>query len=303
VIDYDGTRWLRLTFAFWGTVLPRILGPVGILTGFCLLLCLFDDFVLRQLGHQVPAMDQLGHTVLGSTIGFLIVFRMNTANQRYWESRSHWGMIVNSCRNLARMGAACAPPADELARLLTAYVVVLKEHLRGTRDWNQVRPLLPGRLFEQVTSAKNPPGVLAGSLSEWVQHRLREGKLDPRMAMEMERLINVVIDQQGGCEKIKKTPLPFVYASLIKQLMFLYLYSLPFVLVNRLEYASPLVVTAVALGMLGIEEAGVEIENPFGSDPNNLPLEKICETIAGDVKEATSEHQASSDIAAWRSIK
>jgi putative membrane protein len=110
------------------------------------------------------------------------------------------------------------------------------------------------------------------------------------MAAEMERQICSLVDQQGGCEKIQKTPLPFVYASLIKQLMFLYLYSLPFVLVHHMGdalYATPLLVTVVALGMLGIDEAGVEIENPFGLDPNNLNLERLCETIAGDVKDLT----------------
>ena len=287
MIEYDRTRWYGLIFSFWGTVLPRILGPVGTLTGFCLLLVLFDKFVLRPVDRALPEMDNIGHAVLGGALSLLIVFRTNTSNQRYWESRSHWGMILNNCRNFARMAATYAPPADEVARLLTAYAVVLKENLRGTRDWNLIRPLVPGRVFEQVIAAKNPPAFLARSLSEWVRNRMSEGKLDPRMAMEMERLINVLVDQQGGCEKIQKTPLPFVYATLIKQLMFLYLYSLPFVLASKLGYAAPLVVAVVGLGMMGIEEAGVEIENPFGLDPNNLPLEKICETIAGDVKDLT----------------
>jgi ion channel-forming bestrophin family protein len=287
VIEYDRTRWFPTTFAFWGTVLPKILGPVGVLTGFCLLLCLFDQFVLEPTGHHLPDMDQLGHVVLGSALSLLIVFRTNTANQRYWESRSHWGMIVNSCRNLARMGATYAPPADELARLLTAYVIALKEYLRGTHNWTQLRSFLPGRVYEGVITAKNPPEMLARSLSEWVRQRLSDGKLDSIRAMEMERLVCVLLDQQGGCEKIKKTPLPFVYAALIKQLMFLYLYSLPFVLVHRMGFAAPLVVTVVALGMLGIEEAGVEIENPFNLDANNLPLEQLCDKIAQDVKDLT----------------
>jgi putative membrane protein len=65
----------------------------------------------------------------------------------------------------------------------------------------------------------------------------------------------------------------------------LYLGSLPFVLVAKMGYAAPLVVAVVALGMLGIEDAGVEIENPFGLTPNALPLESICTTIARDCTE------------------
>ena len=105
----------------------------------------------------------------------------------------------------------------------------------------------------------------------------------------MEKLVCTLLDQQGGCEKIKKTPLPFVYAALIQQLLLLYLSSLPFALIPKMGFVSPLVETVVALGMLGIEEAGVEIENPFGHDLNNLPLDKICETITRDVTDLTKE--------------
>ena len=98
----------------------------------------------------------------------------------------------------------------------------------------------------------------------------------------MEQVLNNMVDAQGGCERIQKTPLPFVYASLIRQLLLIYLGSLPFVLVARMGYAAPLVVAVVSLGMLGIEEAGVEIERPFGTDPNCLPLEQICALIARD---------------------
>ncbi len=187
------------------------------------------------------------------------------------------------------MGAAYAGPADDLARLIVAYVICLKDGLRDSTDLSPLRPLIPGRLFEQITKANNPASLLAKSLSEWISTRLREGKILPMQAQQMEQLVCVLIDQQGGCEKIKKTPLPFVYAALIQQLLLLYLYSLPFALIPKMGFAAPLVETVVALGMLGIEEAGVEIENPFGLDLNNLPLEKICETIARDVTDLTKE--------------
>jgi len=125
-------------------------------------------------------------------------------------------------------------------------------------------------------------------LSEWIRERLKQGQIEAIQATQMEQQICILLDQQGGCEKIKNTPLPFVYAALIKQLLLLYLYSLPFVLI-KMGYAAPLVVVVVALGLLGIEEAGVEIENPFSpNDPNTLPLEKLCETITRDVTDLTS---------------
>jgi ion channel-forming bestrophin family protein len=288
VIEYDRFNAARLAFSFTGTVLPRILGRVGLLTGFTLALCFLNRYVFEKFEEGLPVLDPLAHSVLGVAMGMLVVFRTNSSNNRYWEGRSHWGMILNSARNLARMGYAYAPPADDLARLISAYVICLKDSLRDATDFSPVRSFVPGRLYEQIARANNAPSMLARAMSEWIASRQREGKLDSMQARQMEQLVCSLLDQQGGCEKIKKTPLPFVYAALIQQLLLLYLYSLPFALIPKMGFAAPLIETVVALGMLGIEEAGVEIENPFGMDLNNLPLEKICETIMRDVKDLTS---------------
>ncbi len=282
MIEYDRTSWWRTCFALRGTVLPHILWRVGLLTGFSLVLCLIDIDVLEPFHMPLPTLDPLGHTVLGVAVGMLIVFRTNTSYNRFWEARSHWGMIVNTSRNLARAGAVYAGPAGDLARLIAAYALAVKEFLRGGRDLTELRPLVPGRLLERAASAPNPPVILARALSEWIATRQAEGRLDPMQTARMEGLVATLTDAQGACEKILKTPLPFVYAAIIKQVLLLYLASLPLVLVDRLGFAAPLMVAAIGLGMLGIEEAGVEIEDPFGTGPNQLALDQICATIARD---------------------
>jgi putative membrane protein len=282
VIDYERTSWWRNCFSWQGTVLPHVLPRVGFLTAWCLALYLFDELVLRPAGSPLPGLEATGHTVLGVALSMLIVFRTNSSYGRFWEARSHWGMIVNTSRNLVRMGAVYAGPADDLARLVTAWVLLVKEQLRDHRDLESVRHLLPGRVLERLAKANNPAQVLATFLSEWIASRLAEGRLDTIGAGRMESLVGVLLDQQGACEKIHRTPLPFVYAALIKQILLIYLGTLPFVLVKPMGFMAPLVVMGVSLGMLGIEEAGVEIEDPFGLDPNHLALEQICTTIARD---------------------
>jgi len=294
VIQYDRKAWWRTSLAVYGTVLPHVLGRVGLLTGFCLAWCIVDDIVSREFRlpdgspAQLPVLDQLGHQVLGVAMSMLIVFRTNSSNQRYWEARTMWGALVNASRNLARLASVNAGPADDLGRLIAAYPIALKQSLRGNDDLTELRPLLPGRLFEQVTSSKNPPLTIACDMSRWVQRRRSDGRLDPVTASVLEQQIGFLIDARGGCERIQRTPLPFVYAALIKQLLLLYLASLPLVLVGKMGFAAPLVVAVVSLGMLGIEEAGVEIEDPFGLDPNSLPLEDICRTIARDASAVTA---------------
>jgi putative membrane protein len=288
VIDYDRTSWWRTCFSWHGTVLPHVLARVGFLTAFCLALYLFDEGVMRPRDHPLPGLDPLGHTLLGVSLGMFIVFRTNSAFGRFWEARSHWGQIVNASRNLVRMGAVYAGPADDLARLVTAYVLMLKEQLRDNRDTTGIRALVPGRVLEAMQRANNPAQRLAGFLSEWIAGRVLAGRLDPIQAQRMESLVGSLVDSQGGCEKIRRTPLPFAYAALIKQILFVYLATLPFVLVPRMHFMAPLVLMGVSLGMLGIEEAGVEIEDPFGVDPNHLALEQICATIARDTADLTA---------------
>lgn len=289
MIDYDRTSWWRTCFALHGTALPHVLGRVGLLTGFCLLLCFLNEYVLQNVGTPLFALDQLGHTVMGVSLGMFIVFRTNTSYARFWEARSHWGSLVNTSRNLARAGAVYAGPAGELSRLIAAYVIALKEFLRGQKDLSGLRQFVPGKLFATASTAGNPATILARAMSEWIAGRLAEGRLDTMQAARLEGLVASLTDAQGGCEKILRTPMPFVYAALIKQVLLLYLGSLPFVLVGKMGFAAPLVVAGVSLGMLGIEEAGVEIEDPFGAGPNHLPLDRLCEMIARDTAALTAD--------------
>jgi len=283
LIDYNRDSWWTACFSWRGTVLPYISLRVGLLTGFCLLLWLLNEHVLKPAGKPLTSLDPIGHTIMGVSLGMLIVFRTNSSNNRYWEARSHWGVIVNSSRNLVRMAAVFAPPADRMAKLVTAYVLMLKEQLRDNKDLNPIRNLVTGRELERMAKASNPAQVLAGSMSEWIDERMKKGQIDSVTANRMESLVGLLVDNQGGCEKIRRTPLPFAYVALIKQTLLLYLATLPFVLVDKMGAVAPLVVMGVSIGMLGIEEAGVEIEDPFGLDLNHLALDQICATIGRDV--------------------
>lgn len=288
MIIYNRTAWMSLAWGFRGTVLPAIIGRVAIITTLSLIL----HIVKEVMGSAWPNiyLDPIGHTILGSTIGLLIVFRTNSSNARYWEARSHWGMMINSARNLARMGQTHAGgKAEDLANLISAYALSVKQNLRNDTDLEEISHLLPAKLFEQASRAGNPPTIISRGISEWIQKRITEGKLDVRMANKMEEFLGRMVDSQGGCEKILKTPLPYVYATLIKQILMVYLITLPMVLVEKMGLAGPIIIAVVSLGMLGIEEAGVETEAPFGTEPNDLPLEQLCLTITRDTHQLTDE--------------
>lgn len=288
MIIYDRNAWFRLSTSYKGTVLPATLTRVAFITSLSLVLHILKEVLPK--GWSLPYLDPLGHTVLGSTIGLLIVFRTNSSNARYWEARTNWGLMINSARSLARMGQVYAGgKANDLAELISAYVISVKQTLRNDTDLEEISHLVPAKLFEQASRAGNPPTIISRGISEWIFARYSEGKLDIRIANNMEQLLAKMVDSQGGCEKILKTPLPFVYAALIKQILLVYLFTLPLVLVEKMGLAGPLIVAVVSMGMLGIEEAGVETEAPFATDANDLPLEQFCLTIVRDTHQVTSD--------------
>jgi ion channel-forming bestrophin family protein len=283
MITYDPKGWLPLTVAYRGTIIPRVLARVGILAAITLAVVLSREFIPAAesfFKHFKP----LGHVLIGVALGLLIVFRNNCSYDRYWEGRKLWGAIVNSSRNLVREAAAFAGGAAELARLVTAYPLALKQHLRGSKDLEEVRPLLAPAAFDHASAAGNPPSVIAYYMTAWIRDRLTAGTIDSVTARMLEDHVRTLLECQGGCERILRTPIPFAYAVHIKQLLMLYLVTLPFILVGDLGWVALPTVAVIAFGLLGIEEAGVEIEDPFGDDPNDLPLEAICATVGRDAQ-------------------
>src|SRR5262245_22283176 len=283
MISYDPKGWLKITASYKGTIIPRVAGRIGVLVGLTIVILLVREFIPSTEPLFKP-FKPLGHTLIGVALGLLIVFRNNCSYDRYWEGRKLWGAIVNASRNLMREAAAFAGDATELAGLVTAYPLALKQHLRNNKDLEEIRSLVSPAVFQHVSSAGNPPSVLAFYMTKWIHDQMSAGKFDHYTAQMLERHVQGFLDNQGGCERILRTPIPFAYAVHIKQLLMVYLITLPFILIGDLGWVAIVAVAAIAFGLLGIEEAGVEIEDPFGDDPNDLPLEAISATIARDAQ-------------------
>jgi putative membrane protein len=141
---------------------------------------------------------------------------------------------------------------------------------------------LPDHLREQAARFGNPPTAVAFAISAWIAREYREGQLSPNLLRHMEDQLSKLVDAQGACEKIRKTPMPFVYVVMIKQLILVYLLTLPFAVGSECGWWSPVVMAIVSLGLLGMEEASVETEDPFGTDDNCLDMTTYTLTIARD---------------------
>lgn len=298
MIEYDRKDWLGTVFSFRGTALRRAGIRVLVATAYAVAVQAAYEIGTTQTGFNFKnffGLNPAQHAVLGSLLGFLIVFRMNASNNRYWEGRSSWGNIINASRNLVRVGVAHTHAGSELADLVAGYVISLRRSLQGNLDMLETDFFIPDELRQQAERFGNPPTAVAFAISAWIEREYKTGQLGPQLVRHMEDQLSKMVDAQGACEKIRKTPLPFVYVVMIKQLVLVYLLTLPFAVGKECGWWSPVVMAIVALGLFGMEEAGVETEDPFGTDENCLDMETYTLTITRDTGQLAAGKSAQTD--------
>lgn len=216
------------------------------------------------------------HSLLGFVISLLLVFRTNTAYERWWEGRRLWGQLVNTSRNLAlKLNARLRddhPSRIVLAAEIGAYAAILKDHLRDAK------PPLAGPIH-------HAPNAIAARLFGEIDRLQRQGDLGPEHVINLNADLSAFTDICGACERIRKSPIPYSYGLFIKKFIFAYIVTLPIVFVHDFGYWTALFATFMFYVLMSLEIIAEEIENPFGTDANDLPTDELAKTIAGNVGE------------------
>ena len=213
-----------------------------------------------------------------AVLGLLVGFRTKIAYDRWWEGRVLWGQLVNHSRNLCLKARELArPDAGEraaFAALVAAFPVALMRHLRGPVRLAEV----PGFAAEPATPVHVPAHV-AGRVIAAVADWRRAGRLDGHAHQMLDVHATALMDVCGGCERIRTTALPGSYLSLLRHGLLFGLLVTPWAVVPALGWW---VIPVQAVGVyfvFGIELTAEEVEQPFGDDGDDLPLETYCETI------------------------
>lgn len=282
--------WFQTAFKLRGSVIPSILPRV--------LICgLFGVFISILHFFNFPvSLPMLSSIVPSIVLGLLLVFRTNTAYERFWEGRKLWGNLVNTVRNLARQIWVSIDEKEQqdflekkaALRLLIAFAVALKLHLRQESVNAELEHLMSPSKYQKLKSMNNPPIEVAFWIGDYLNRQYDRNCLDVYQLTALNQLLNSMIDTLGACERILKTPIPLAYTIHLKQLLLLYCLSLPFQMVKDLSWGTGLVVALISFTLFGIEEIGIEIENPFGHDTNDLPLDNICATMHRNMEDLIS---------------
>jgi len=225
------------------------------------------------------------HGIVSTALGLLLVFRTNASYDRWWEGRKLWGGIVNTCRNLARQAVvhfSATPERLEAVLRLTRAFPAASMHLLRNRQWS-ASELFSADDSTRALARSHPPLAICTALSEQFLKAKVEGQVSDLVFVSLDADCHALVDAIGACERIHKTPLPFAYVVHLRRALVLYCATLPIALLSSFGWATVPIVFGISYVMLGIEEIGVEIEDPFEGDDNDLPLERITEGIQASV--------------------
>lgn len=281
MIRYDPHRWSDHFFDFRGTLLKEISLRV--------VSCVVWSIAVVGWHYYVSPVDvpTTMHSLVGVALGLLLVFRTNSSYDRFWEGRKLWGNIVNESRNLARSGIALLsqdrPLLTDLIRWTSIFPYAAMSTLRGDSEIGPAAADLVPEERVQLLKAQHLALHAAQKLTGILKSAYQKGLLTDILYTSLDQNVQLLIDYIGGCERIRKTPLPFAYVVHLRRALVIYCFTLPFALVNEYGWFTVLDVAFVTFIFFGIEEIGVEIEGPFGHDENDLPLEEICGTIHRNV--------------------
>jgi len=240
-------------------------------------------------------LDPKAHTHTGLALFLLLSFRANSSYDRFWEGRKLWGLTINRTRDLARqMVHYIKDDAAQHRRMLAfvvAFAVTKKRHLRDERGLQELSSILSVQDMRNIQEAEHMPLFVLDVLSDYINSAYARGAISDHILQLMDNNITTFQDTLGGCERIKKTPIPVCFVVHMRAFMVLWLATLPLTLAQALGWTSVAIALIVAFAILGIDAMAVEIENPFGHDFNDLPLGMICETIAKNVREILDRAQ------------
>ncbi|TDD74975.1 bestrophin family protein [Flavobacterium caseinilyticum] len=285
MISYNTKDWITFIFKLqkadtFRTLLP-IMFAIGIYSG---IIGYLEVEYWKLTDKSYVKNITLMHGMLGFVISLLLVFRTNTAYDRWWEGRKMWGALVNNSRNFAIKLSVILTDEKDLAffrKLIPSYASILNKHLKDEETGKQ--------LFDdvdlEIDHHKHKPNQVAKMLFQKINDLYDSKKITGDQLIILNDEVKSFTDICGACERIKNTPIPYSYSAFLKKFIFFYVLTLPFGYAISLGYYVIPVVVFIFYVLASLELIAEEIEDPFGTDENDLPTQKIAENIKKHIEE------------------
>jgi ion channel-forming bestrophin family protein len=297
LIVRERPRGAQLLYILRGSVLPHIAWELVTCTAIAVLVTLTHGFVYQWK----ITLTTVPFSLIGLALAIFLGFRNNAAYDRYWEARKLWAELIHRSRSFARqvqtllhfdVPVAADDRDDPRHRMIVhtiAFASALRHQLRCTDAEPDMRALLAPDEAKGFAAARCGTEYLLRRIGHDLGGFLRTRRLDAPVAADMDKSLSALAAVAAGCERIKHTPIPFPYTLLLHRTAWLYCFLLPFGLVDSVGFMTPFVVAIVAYTFFGLDALGDEIEEPFGTADNHLPLDALCREVEINLREALGE--------------
>jgi putative membrane protein len=288
-----------MLFVWEGSVLPKVLPRLILLLILSVSIVYFKG---KLFEYKIP-LNPAPFTLFGIALALFLGFRNNASYDRFWEARKIWGALLNDTRSLARQALTMSGyPQDSkeittFINYLIAFTYALKHQLRHTDATADLEQRLEPQLVQQLKDVKYKPIILMNAMGAWVQKAKETGKIDTILQSAFDDNLNKLSDIVGGCERIASTPIPYSYRVLLHRTVCIYCFLLPFGFVDSLGWMTPVIVTFIAYTFVALEAIADEIEEPFGTEPNDMALNGMCHMIENTLLEMSGKPMLDSEPA------
>lgn len=285
MVSYNTKDWFTFIFRFHKADTFRTLFPIMVAIGAYSGIIGYMEVEYWKLSEDSYVKNiTIMHGMLGFVISLLLVFRTNTAYDRWWEGRKQWGSLVNNSRNFAlKLAVILEEEKDKsfFRKMIPNYAAILHKHLNNDEVAQQ--------LFEdadlEIDHHKHKPNQIAKKLFHKINDLYKENKITGDQLIILNAEVQSFTEICGACERIKNTPIPYSYSAFLKKFIFFYVMTLPFGYSFSLGYYVVPVVVFIFYVLASLELIAEEIEDPFGIDENDLPTQKMAENIKKHVEE------------------
>lgn len=290
MLIYNPKNWFGIIFQFHKADTGRKLAPLILfLLAYSMVIAVWEIEYLHLSDKSWVKNIPIMHNLLGFAISMLLVFRTNTAYDRWWEGRKLWGSLVNNSRNLAIKLNVMLEGDDGSTRIffkkmIPLYATTLMNRLQS----ETTRLMLDEKEHPELASVdtqKHVPNQIATLMMQRINLLYKQGKITGDQLIVLNGELSSFTDICGACERIKNTPIPYSYSAFIKKFIFIYVMTLPFGYVFSLGYYVAPIVAFIFYVLASLELIAEEIEDPFGKDSNDLPMQKMAENIGINVND------------------
>lgn len=291
MISYNPRSWFKFILTFHKEDTFRRLLPMIIAISIYSFVIACVEFFLWHFGDNNYIKNlSLLHNLLGFVLSLLLVFRTNSAYDRWWEGSIHWNSLISVCRNLAmKMNAILAVDDKNNRRFflqsIPLFTFVLRDHLRVSSDFTPMSYTESHVEFDEITKSVHKPNKVTNLIYGRIYALQKEGLINAEQLLSVYSDVEKLNEICSACERIKNTPIPSSYKIFVKKFVYIYIMTLPFGIIFSLGFYVVPVVAFIFYVLASLEIIAEEIEDPFGDDANDIPTDKLAVSIKQQVEE------------------